>query len=68
MLLVTAIVLLPVIAALLLPIYFHLEGILIASIPIAIIYGGFFLWLVTRLVAPRILARAPEIIEVVTRE
>jgi ABC-2 type transport system permease protein len=68
MLLVTAIVLLPVIAALLLPIYFHLEGILVASIPLAIIYGGFFLWLVTRLVAPRILAWAPEIIEVVTRE
>jgi ABC-2 type transport system permease protein len=68
MLLATAIVLLPVIAALVLPLYFHLDWILVASIPIAIIYGGFFLWLVTRLVAPRMLARAPEIIEVVTRE
>ncbi len=68
MLLATAIVLLPVLAALVLPIYFHLDWILVASIPIAVIYGGFFLWLVTRLVAPRMLARAPEIIEVVTRE
>jgi len=68
MLLATAIVLLPVIAALVLPLYFHLDWILVASIPLAIAYGGFFLWLVTRLVAPRMLARAPEIIEVVTRE
>jgi len=68
MLLATAIVLLPVIAALVLPLYFHLDWILVASIPLAIAYGGFSLWLVTRLVAPRMLARAPEIIEVVTRE
>jgi ABC-2 type transport system permease protein len=65
---VTLVVLSPVIVALFLPLYFHIQWIWVFSIPAALLYGIVFHQLVTWLVAPRMLARTPEILEVTTRE
>ena len=68
MLVVTAILLVPVGVALILPILFHAQWIWVFSIPLALVYGVTFHQVVTRLVAPRILERAPEILAITTRE
>jgi ABC-2 type transport system permease protein len=68
MMIVTAIVLIPVLLALALPIFFRIEWILGISIPAALIYGIAFHQAVTRLVALRMLDRVPEILAVTTRE
>src|SRR5438270_3642482 len=60
---VSLVVLSPVIVALFLPLYFHIRWVWVFSIPAALLYGIVFHQLVTWLVAPRMLARAPEILE-----
>lgn len=65
---VTGIVLLPVMMALILPIIFRVEWVLSFSIPASFVYGAAFYYVVTALVAPRILNRVPEILEIVARE
>ena len=68
MMAVSIIVLLPVAAALLLPLFFRAQWIWILSMPAALIYAGAFYGIVTSLVAPRMLSRTPEILAVTTRE
>ena len=68
MMLVTAVVLVPVAVALFLPLYFHIQWVWVFSIPAALIYAVAFHQVVTRLIAPRILERAPEILAATTRE
>jgi hypothetical protein len=68
MLVVAAVLLIPVAVALVLPLLFHAGWIWIISIPLALVYGITFHQVVTRLVAPRIVDRAPEILAVTTRE
>ncbi len=65
---VSLVVLSPVIVALFFPLYFHIRWVWVFSIPAALLYGIVFHQLVTWLVAPRMLARAPEILEITTRE
>ncbi|MBO0796578.1 MAG: hypothetical protein J2P36_37305, partial [Ktedonobacteraceae bacterium] len=67
-LLVMYIVLLPVAAALVLPVLFHAQWVWIASIPLSLAYGCVLYSIVTGLVAPRLLAKAPEILALVTKE
>ena len=68
MMLVTLIVLLPVAAALFLPLYFHFQWLWLFTIPAALIYAIAFYEIVTWLVAPHILTRTPEILAVATKE
>jgi hypothetical protein len=68
MMLVTAIILLPVAAALFLPLYFNIQWVWIFSIPAALAYALACHQIITRLIAPRMLERAPEILAVTTRE
>lgn len=65
---VTAVVLVPVVAVLVLPLFYHLQWVWTFAVPAALLYGAFFYWLVTRLVARRILNRVPEILAITTRE
>ena len=65
---VSLVVLSPVIVALFFPLYFHIRWVWVFSIPAALLYGIVFHQLVTWLVAPRMLARVPEILEITTRE
>ncbi|HLI06946.1 MAG TPA: hypothetical protein VKV40_10290 [Ktedonobacteraceae bacterium] len=67
MLVVSAIVLIPVILAFGLPIFFHVEWIWVFAIPLALLYGIAFHQAVSRLVAVRMLAREPEILALTTR-
>ncbi len=67
-LLVMLVLLIPVAAALVLPIYFHTEVIWLASIPASLLYGAAFYIIVTNIVAPRMLERVPEILAIVARE
>jgi ABC-2 type transport system permease protein len=64
----TALILIPVALALIAPVYFNLRWIWTFSIPASLLYGAAFYYVVTELVAPRILAKAPEILEITTRE
>jgi len=68
MLVVTAILLIPVGIALVLPVIFHAQWIWVFSIPLALAYGITFHQVVTRLVAKRIIEKAPEILAITTRE
>jgi hypothetical protein len=68
LLLVTAIVLIPAAVALVLPILFHAQWMWSFSIPFSLLYGVAFYFVVTALVAPRILNKAPEILAIVARE
>ncbi|HTI15028.1 MAG TPA: hypothetical protein VL461_10710 [Dictyobacter sp.] len=61
-------ILIPVGAAVALPIIFHLQWLWIITLPAALAYGLVIYGLVTWLVAPRILTKAPEILAVVTKE
>ncbi len=68
MMVVTAIVLIPVAASVFLPLILHEEWIWVFAIPVALIYAIAFYWIVLWLIAPRMQARVPEILAVVTRE
>jgi hypothetical protein len=65
---VDIIVLLPVMAALVLPVVFHLQWLWLIAVPFSLIYGGSIYYAVTVLVAPHIVSRAPEILAQVARE
>ena len=68
MMIVSIIVLLPVAAALFLPLFFHVQWVWILTIPAALLYAIAFYGVVTWLVAPQMLNRTPEILAVTTRE
>jgi ABC-2 type transport system permease protein len=68
MLFVTVVLLGPVIVALGLPLFLHQQWIWIFAIPLALLYGIAFHQVVTRLVAPRMVDRTPEILAATTRE
>jgi len=68
MMVVTAVVLVPVAVALILPLFFHIQWVWVFSIPAALLYAIAFHQVVTRLIAPRMLERAPEILAATTRE
>ena len=67
-LLIMAIMLIPAAAGLILPVIYHAQWIWAITIPASLLYGALFYVIVTNLVAPRMLTRAPEILAVVTRE
>jgi ABC-2 type transport system permease protein len=62
------VLLIPVAAAVFLPIILHLQWIWILSLPVSVIYGGIFYMLITNFVAPRIIKKAPEIASAVAKE
>ncbi len=62
------VILAPVLVALFLPLFFQAQWVWVFTIPAALLYGLAFHLLVTWRVAPRMLARAPEILEITTRE
>jgi ABC-2 type transport system permease protein len=64
----TAVILIPVALALIAPVYFNLRWLWAFSIPASLLYGAAFYYVVTELVAPRIVTKAPEILEITTRE
>src|SRR5258708_13069919 len=68
MLAATAVLLVPVVLALALPYFLRAEWIWGITIPLSLVYGIAFHQVVTLLVAPRILKRAPEILAVTTRD
>jgi len=68
MLVVAGILLIPVALALGLPFIFQAEWIWSITIPLTLIYGIAFHQITTRLVAPRMLEQAPEILAITTRE
>ncbi|MDQ2717370.1 MAG: hypothetical protein M3Z08_20930 [Chloroflexota bacterium] len=68
MMAVTAILLVPVILALGLPIFFHVQWSWIITIPLSLAYGIAFHQIVTRIVAPHLTRRTPEILAATTRE
>jgi ABC-2 type transport system permease protein len=68
MMIVTAILLIPLAASAFLPLIFHMEWVWVFAIPVALIYAIAFYWIVLWLIAPRMQARVPEILAVVTRE
>ena len=68
MLIVTVILLIPVALALGLPFIFQSLWIWAITMPLTLIYGIAFHQIATRLVAPRMLERAPEILAITTRE
>ena len=65
---VMAVLLIPVAAGLILPVFYHVEWIWTFTVPASILYSTVFYILVTNAVAPRMLTRTPEILAVVTRE
>ena len=68
MLIVSGILLIPVALALGLPLVFHAAWIWIITMPLSLIYGIAFHQVATRIVAPRMVERAPEILAITTRE
>jgi ABC-2 type transport system permease protein len=65
---VDVIVLIPVMAALILPVIFQLQWLWLIAIPFSLAYGASIYYGITALVAPYIVSRAPEILAQVTRE
>jgi ABC-2 type transport system permease protein len=65
---VMLIVLVPVALALILPVLFSAQWIWIITIPLSVVYGGAIYFVVTALVAPRLVDRIPEILAATTRE
>lgn len=65
---VTAILLVPVAAAVLAPLIFDQRQWFVATLPLAIVYGVLLHQLASRLIAPVLLRRAPEILAVTVRE
>jgi len=68
MMVVTAIVLLPVAAAAFVPLILHAEWLWVFCVPVALLYALALYALVILFAAPQLLKRAPEILQVVTRE
>ncbi|HEY6284685.1 MAG TPA: hypothetical protein VIX20_03400 [Ktedonobacteraceae bacterium] len=68
MLIVAGILLIPVALVLGLPFIFQAQWIWSITMPLTLIYGIAFHQVATRLVAPRMLERAPEILAITTRE
>ena len=68
MMAITAILLIPAALGLLLPIFLKAEWAWVFAIPAALIYGVAFYFIVTRIVAGRMLEREPAILLVTTRE
>ena len=67
-LLVAALLLLPVAAALVVPLVLQQLSWLVVALPVAVLYGVGLHQLATRLIAPLMLTRAPEILAATTRE
>ncbi|WIG61574.1 MAG: hypothetical protein OJF49_004322 [Ktedonobacterales bacterium] len=65
---ITAIVLIPVAAAILLPLLLAHSEWLVVTLPLALVYGAAFYQVATRMIAPVMLRRAPEILATVVRE
>ncbi len=65
---VTVIILSPVALSLALPIFFHVEWVWALSVPASLLYGAAFYYVVTTLVARRMLDRTPEILTAIVRE
>lgn len=65
---VGVVVLLPVMAALVLPVVFQLQWLWLVAVPFSLVYGASIYYGVTALVAPYIVSRAPEILSQVSRE
>jgi ABC-2 type transport system permease protein len=65
---VTVVLLIPVALALGLPMIFQVEWIWSITMPLTLVYGIAFHQIATRLVAPRMLEQAPEILAITTRE
>ncbi|GAC1643632.1 MAG: hypothetical protein NVS4B12_08080 [Ktedonobacteraceae bacterium] len=65
---VMAILLIPVAAGLVLPVWYHAQWIWVLTVPTSLLYSAVFYVIVTNLVAPRMLTCTPEILAVVTRE
>ena len=61
-------VLVPVAAAVILPVFFHDRWIWWLSLPLALLYSSAIYFGITMVVAPRILNKAPEILAIVTKE
>ncbi|MEO7001969.1 MAG: hypothetical protein ABI068_09090 [Ktedonobacterales bacterium] len=64
----TFLLLTPVVAALGLPLLLNLQPLLILTLPLALAYGIAIHQIATRLIAPRLIARAPEMLAKLTRE
>ena len=65
---VTFLLLSPVVVALGLPFLLNLQPLLILTLPLALAYGIALHQIATRLIAPRLIARAPEMLANLTRE
>ena len=65
---VDVVVLIPALAAMVLPIAFHAIWLWVFAIPLSLAYGVLIYYATTSIVAPRMLSRLPEILEVVARE
>ena len=68
MLLATAVLVAPVAAAVFLPYAFNAEWLWSITIPLSLLYGIAFYQIVTRVVAPQIVERTPEILAITTRQ
>lgn len=67
-LMISALLLSPVIIALFIPLVLDQRIWLVGSLPFAVVYGVVLHQVATRLIAPRLLARAPEILAATVRE
>lgn len=65
---VMLVLLLPVAAAVLIPIFLHQQWLWSISLPLSLVYGIAFYLIVTTLVAPRIQTKVPEFVEAIGRE
>ncbi len=61
-------ILVPVAAAVALPMFFNIQWLWWITLPLALLYSGAIYFVITTLVAPRILKRAPEILAAVAKE
>ncbi len=66
--LVAVIILLPVGAALILPVIFQLYWLWLLAIPFSLLYGAVIYYKITSLVAPYLIARTPELLALVASE
>ena len=66
--LVTAILVIPTIAAVALPLFLNHPEYMLVTLPASIVYAAFFYQVATRSIAPVMLRRAPEILAVTVRE
>ncbi|HST87432.1 MAG TPA: hypothetical protein VLJ14_03555 [Ktedonobacterales bacterium] len=65
---VTAILVIPTIAAVALPLFLNHPEYMLVTLPASIVYAAFFYQVATRSIAPVMLRRAPEILAVTVRE